>query len=76
MMDCGCGILFAMPRPQSERQAWEEERAETPPQIAALQRNLDATPAAHPERREGLTWKIRCVEKRMADLDKRLAQAP
>ena len=63
-----------MPRPRTERQAWADECGEIPAQIAALQRDLDATPATHPERREGLTWKIRRVEQRMAALDARLAR--
>ena len=67
-------MLAAMPRPRSEREQWKEERAEIPAQIAALQRDLAATPATHPERREGLTWKIRRVEQRMAALDARLAR--
>jgi hypothetical protein len=37
-------MLAAMPRPQNEREQWKEERAEIPAQIAALQRDLDATP--------------------------------
>jgi hypothetical protein len=50
-----CGILAGMPRPRTEREAWQEERAEIPAQIAALQRDLATTPATHPERREALT---------------------
>lgn len=72
MMGRGCGILFGLPRPRSERQAWEEERAEIPAQIAALQRELAATPATQPDHREALTWKIRRAEKRRAELDTRL----
>ena len=63
-----------MVRPFNEREAWVQERAELPAQIAALQRDLDATPATHTERREGLTWKIRRAEKRIAELDARLAR--
>jgi hypothetical protein len=68
-------MLSAMPRPRSEREQWKEERAEIPAQIAALQRDLDATPATHSERCEGLTWKIRRAEQRLAELDARLARA-
>jgi hypothetical protein len=67
-------MLSAMPRRRSEREQWKEERAEIPAQIAALQRELEATPATHAERREGLTWKIRRAERRMAELDARLAR--
>jgi hypothetical protein len=67
-------MLSAMPRPLSEREQWKEERAEIPAQITALQRELEATPATHPERREALTWKIRRAEQRMAELDARLAR--
>jgi hypothetical protein len=51
-------MLAAMPRPRSEREQWKEERAEIPAQIAALQRDLAATPAAETDRHEALTWKI------------------
>jgi hypothetical protein len=63
-----------MPRPRSERQAWEDERAEIPAQIAAFQRALAATPAADTEGRERLTWNIRRAEQRMAELDARLGR--
>jgi hypothetical protein len=33
-----------MVRPVNEREAWAQERGEIPEQIAALQRDLDATP--------------------------------
>jgi hypothetical protein len=64
-----------MPRPRTERQAWQEERVETPALIAALQRELAATPAADMESRERLTWWIRHAEQRLAELDARLARA-
>jgi hypothetical protein len=38
-------------------------------QIAALQRDLDATPIEHTPRRERLAWTIRRDQKRMAELD-------
>lgn len=63
-----------MPRPRSERQAWQEERVETPALIAALQRELAATAAADMESRERLTWRIRRAEQRLAELDARLAR--
>ncbi len=64
-----------MPRPRSERQAWQEERVETPALIAALQRELAATPAADMESMERLMWRIRRAEQRMAELTARLAQS-
>jgi hypothetical protein len=36
-----------MVRPFREREAWEQERDELPQQVVALQRDLDATPAAN-----------------------------
>ena len=63
-----------MPRPRTERQAWQEERVETPALIAALQRELAATPVADTESRERLTWRIRRAEKRLAELDARLTR--
>ena len=47
-----------MPRPRSERQAWENERAELP--------------AQHTPRRDRLTWTIRRAQNRIAELDARL----
>jgi hypothetical protein len=67
-------MISAMPRPRSERQAWQQERVEIPALIAALRRELAATPAADTENRERLTWRIRRAEKRMAELDARLAR--
>jgi hypothetical protein len=67
-------MISGMPRPRTERQAWQEERVETPALIAALQRELAATPAADTESRERLTWRIRRAEQRLAELDARLAQ--
>jgi hypothetical protein len=63
-----------MPRPKSEREAREHElREELPAQLAAYQRELDATPAPSRERRERLAWQIRRVENRTKDLKARLA---
>jgi hypothetical protein len=61
-----------MPRPRDEREAWAQERAEIPEQIAAWHETLAATPAADTTRREALTWKIRRAERRLAELDARL----
>jgi hypothetical protein len=58
-----------MPRPKSERQAWERElREELPAVLADHQRELAATPAENRERRERLEWQIRRVEKCLAEV--------
>jgi hypothetical protein len=58
----------------TERQAWEHElREELPAQLAAYRKELDATPITFKERRERLEWQIRRVQKRMAELEVRLA---
>jgi hypothetical protein len=62
-----------MPAPTNERQALEREPAKLPGQIAAYQRELDATPAEHKARRERLVWQIRRDQKRMAEVEARLA---
>jgi hypothetical protein len=62
-----------MPKPTSERQAPERERKELPGQVANYQPELDATPQDQRERRERLTWPIRRVRKRMAEVERRLA---
>jgi len=62
-----------MPAPTNERQSLERERAELPEQIAAYQRELDATPSENKARRERLEWQIRRVQKRMAEVEARLA---
>ena len=64
-----------MPRPMTDRQAWEHElREELPAQLAAYRKELDATPITFNERRERLEWQIRRAEKRMADVKARLAK--
>jgi len=60
-----------MPRPISERQSLEHELLELPAQLAGYQRELIAG-QADKTRREWLTWHIRRVQKRMADLEARL----
>jgi hypothetical protein len=63
-----------MPRPQNERQAWEHElREELPAQLVAYQQEL-AAGQADKTRREFLEWQIRRVQKRMGDLEGRLAK--
>ena len=64
----------SMPAPTNERQALERERAELPEQIAAFQRELDATPAENRGRRERLEWQIRRDQKRLAKIEARLAE--
>jgi septal ring factor EnvC (AmiA/AmiB activator) len=63
-----------MVRSFNEREAWAQERAELPAQIAASQRDLDSTTAENTARRERLAWNIRRDQKRMAELDARLAR--
>jgi hypothetical protein len=62
-----------MPAPTNERQALEQERAELPGQIAAYQRELDVTPTENKTRREMLEWQIRRDQKRMAEVEEKLA---
>ena len=64
-----------MPRPKSDREAWEEELKELPALLSRLHRELAATPEKTDEdldRREALQWKIRRVEHRIVDLRSRL----
>jgi hypothetical protein len=51
----------------------EQERAEMPGQIAAYQRDLAAIPAHDKTRREMREWQIREREKRLAEVERRLA---
>ena len=55
-------ILSSMPRPRSERQAWEEEHMELQAQLAAWQQDLAATPSEQRERRES-AWTGRSGER-------------
>jgi len=64
-----------MPARTNERQALERERDQLPAHVANYQRELDATPQEHRERRERLAWQIRRVEKRMAEIQARLTAA-
>jgi hypothetical protein len=57
----------------SERQPWIQELGELPSQIVEYQRELDATRVESKERRERLQWQIRRDEKRMVELEARLA---
>ena len=55
-----------MPAPTNEGQRLEQELAELPEQIAAYQRELDATPIENRGRREMRAWQIRRAQKRLA----------
>jgi hypothetical protein len=64
-----------MPRPKSDREAWQEELKELPALLAKLHRELAETPEKTDEdleRREVLQWKIRRAEHRITDLRERL----
>ncbi len=65
----------AMPTSHNERQALERERADLPGQLAAHQAELEATPPGHKTRREMLAWQIRRIQKRMAEIEARLAKS-
>jgi hypothetical protein len=67
-------MLSEWSAPTNAREAWAQERAEIPAEIAALQRDRDATPPGQIARRERLAWKIRRYQLRMAMLDARLAR--
>jgi hypothetical protein len=63
-----------MPRLRNERQSLERElREESPAQLAAYRQELE-TPPISKTQREFLEWHIRRVQKRMADLEARLAK--
>ena len=62
-----------MSTPTNERQSLERERAELPRKIAAYESELDATPPEHTARRERLMWQIRRVQKRVVEVEPRLA---
>jgi DNA repair exonuclease SbcCD ATPase subunit len=65
-----------MPRPMNDRQPWERElREELPARLAEYQYELGAAPPVTAERRERLEWQIRRVQKRMAEIEARLANA-
>jgi hypothetical protein len=64
-----------MPRRLNERQALEQERAEIPGQVAAYRQELE-NGRPHKARRERLEWQIREREKRLAEVEARLAARP
>ena len=63
------------PAPHSERKALEEERGEIPGQVAAYRRELE-NGRPHKARRERLEWQIGEREKRLAEVEARLAAQP
>lgn len=68
--------VLPCPRPRNEREASEHElREELPAQLAAYRQDLPAGPADK-TRSERLAWRIRRVEKRMADVTARLREKP
>jgi chromosome segregation ATPase len=62
-----------MPASIKERQALERERAELPGEIAAALTALAVTPLSHKARRERLMWQIQRDQRRMAEIEARLA---
>jgi septal ring factor EnvC (AmiA/AmiB activator) len=61
-----------MPRPKSEREAWQDELNELPAVIAGHQSELDATHVEDKETRENLLWRIKRDQLRIAELKARL----
>jgi len=63
-----------MPRHFNERQSLEHElRDELPAQLAAYRQELENAPVIRRTRRERLEWQIREREKRLAEVEARLA---
>jgi hypothetical protein len=62
-----------MPAPNDERQSLEQERAEIPGQIAAYRQELENGRPTK-VRREQLEWQLREREKRLAEMEARLAK--
>jgi hypothetical protein len=60
-----------MPAPQLR--ALEHGRGEVARSAGTYQRELEGTPPPHKERREWLEWQIRRVQRRMAEVERRLA---
>jgi len=64
-----------MPRPTNELQSLEHElREELPAQLAAYRQELENAPVISRTRREFLEWHIRRVQKRMVEIERRLAK--
>jgi len=62
-----------MSRPFSERESLKVELAELANDLACYRAELDAMPLDAKTRREMRTWQIQRVQRRMADLEARLA---
>jgi hypothetical protein len=64
-----------MPRPRNERQSLERElREELPAQLAVYRQELENAPVINKTRREWLEWQIRNAQKRMVEIERRLAK--
>jgi uncharacterized lipoprotein YddW (UPF0748 family) len=63
-----------MPRPLNEQQSLEQEREELPAQLAAYRQELENAPVISRTRREWLEWQIQQVQKRMVEIERRLAK--
>jgi len=64
----------AKPRPLNERQSLEQERTELAEQLATHRREVE-NGSPHRARRERLGWQIRKAEKRLAEIEARLAKS-
>ena len=65
-----------MPRPLTERQAWERERyEELPAQLVAFEAELAALAPGDKVLIAMREWQIRRLRRRMAELDRRLTEA-
>ena len=62
-----------MPAPANERQALERERAGLLRQITVYRQELDDAPVKSKARRERLEWQISRDQKRLAEIEARLA---
>lgn len=62
-----------MPTPYNDRQALERERDELSAQLADYRREIAATGGEHQERRERLAWQIRRAQKRLGEVEAKLA---
>jgi chromosome segregation ATPase len=62
-----------VPAPYNDRQALERERDELSGQLADYRREIVATGGEYQERRERLAWQIRRTQKRLGEVEARLA---
>jgi len=67
------GYHARMPRPLNSRQALEQERAELLRQITVYRQELEDAPVKSKARRERLEWQIMRDQKRLAEIEARLA---